>query len=201
MKRNWTREERKRRLARRVLAGIFAVAMVLAAVSALILPAGGAEASTYLPDAPEDIFQREEEAGTTVTCIPAWEEALDEAEIQENYENELIEAALLERACVIERCRITYYCVERYPHICGTGDGITASGTEVLAGVSCAVDPSMIPLGSDVLIDFGDGDLRYFVADDTGPTGGHIDLAVSTHKEAELLGVTQATVYWVEQPG
>lgn len=28
----------------------------------------------------------------------------------------------------------TAYCTEEYPHICGTGDGITASGAPVTAG-------------------------------------------------------------------
>lgn len=56
----------------------------------------------------------------------------------------------LKAANRIEGCTITYYCCELRPHICGTGDGITASGAPVEAGVSCAVDPSRIPLGSTV---------------------------------------------------
>lgn len=116
-------------------------------------------------------------------------------------ENRLIEAALLARAHKIEHCKITYYCCERYRHICGTGDGITALGGEVLAGVSCAV-PAAIPLGSTILIDWGDGSpLEYRRADDRGGgvIGDHIDLAVPTHKEALQLGVARATVYWCEE--
>lgn len=115
-------------------------------------------------------------------------------------ENRLIEEALLARAHKIEDCLITYYCCEKHPHICGTGDGLTALGGEVLAGVSCAVPPG-IPLGSTIMIDWGDGELEYRRADDRGGgvKGNHIDLAVQTHREALEMGVRYATVYWVEE--
>lgn len=117
-------------------------------------------------------------------------------------ENRLIEEALLARAHKIEDCLITYYCCEKYSHICGTGNGITALGNEVLAGVSCAVPPG-IPLGSTIMIDWGDGEIEYRRADDRGDAvnGNHIDLAVPTHKEALELGVKYATVYWCEEGG
>lgn len=115
-------------------------------------------------------------------------------------ENRLIEEALLARSHKIEDCLITYYCCEKYPHICGTGDGLTALGGEVLPGVSCAVPPG-IPLGSTIMIDWGDGEIEYRRADDRGDAvnGNHIDLAVPTHSEALELGVKFATVYWVEE--
>ena len=115
-------------------------------------------------------------------------------------ENRLIEEALLARAPRIDACMITFYCCEPYAHICGTGDGLTALGNEVLAGVSCAVPPG-IPLGSTIMIDWGDGDLEYRRADDRGDAvrGDHIDLAVQTHAEALELGVDYATVYWCEE--
>lgn len=115
-------------------------------------------------------------------------------------ENRLIEEALLARSHKIEDCLITYYCCEKYPHICGTGDGLTALGGEVLPGVSCAVPPE-IPLGSTVMIDWGEGNIEYRRADDRGDAvrGDHIDLAVQTHKEALELGVKYATVYWCEE--
>lgn len=115
-------------------------------------------------------------------------------------ENRLIEEALLARSHKIEDCLITYYCCEKYPHICGTGDGLTALGGKVLPGVSCAVPPG-IPLGSTIMIDWGDGEIEYRRADDRGDAvrGDHIDLAVPTHKEALELGVKYATVYWVEE--
>jgi len=118
----------------------------------------------------------------------------------EDYENEKIEAALIARAHKIENCMITYYCCERRPHICGTGDGITAAGNVVTPGVSCAA-PKGVPLGATVMIDWGDGNIEYRRADDRGDAvrGDHFDLAVPTHAEALELGVKRATVYWCEE--
>ena len=97
-------------------------------------------------------------------------------------------------------CTVTYYCCERYPHICGGGTGITASGREVEAGVSVAVDPAKIPLGSRVFVDYGNGVVHEYRADDTGNAvlGNHIDIAVQTHDEALALGLKTATVWWCE---
>lgn len=121
------------------------------------------------------------------------------ATVQEEPENELIEAALLARAHVIEDCTVTYYdiCVE----CCGKADGITATGAQATPGVTVAVDPSVIPLGSDVLVDYGDGEIHYYRADDVGAAvkGNRIDLCVSSHNEALQLGRRTATVYWVAQ--
>lgn len=99
---------------------------------------------------------------------------------------------------VIENCVITYYCAERYAHICGTGDGITATGAEATPGVTCAVDPAVIPFGSIVCVDYGDGVLHEYIAQDSGAwvNEDHVDLCVGTHDEALALGKKTATVYW-----
>ena len=101
---------------------------------------------------------------------------------------------------LISDCTITHFCAEAYPHICGTGDGLTATGTQVQPGVTCAVDPDVIPLGSTVMVDFGDGVLHAYRAEDTGGAvrGNHVDLCVASHQEAEALGVMYATVCWKE---
>ena len=118
----------------------------------------------------------------------------------EGFENEAIENALLLRSTAIENCAVTFYCAERYKHICGTGDGIAYDGTPVLPWATCAVDPDVIPLGSTVMVDLGDGyGLRTLVANDTGVSGTHIDICVSGHGEAEQLGRRTATVYWCEE--
>ena len=113
-------------------------------------------------------------------------------------ENELIEAALLGKAHIIEDCTVTHYdcCVA----CCGKDNGITASGVQATPGVTVAVDPDVIPLGSDVLVDYGDGVINYYRADDTGSAikGNELDLCVSSHQEAINMGVRTATVYWVE---
>lgn len=115
-------------------------------------------------------------------------------EYEEN-ENQLIEAALLEKADVIKECTITYYCPcyecnRRY-------DELSANGMKLTPYVTCAVDSSIIPIGSDVLVDFGDGEIHYYKAYDTGVIGDHVDICVSTHDEAMKNGITTAKVYFV----
>ena len=42
----------------------------------------------------------------------------------------------------------TAYCTEQYPHICGEGHGITASGQPIQAGVTVAADQTIFPYGT-----------------------------------------------------
>lgn len=133
--------------------------------------------------------------------VPATERCfMTEEEVQEEFENALIEDALLARSRVIEDCIITFYCNEQYPHICGTGDGIAYDGTPALSWATCAVDPDVIPIGSTVMVDLGDGEgLRTLVANDTGVRGNHIDVCVGSHSEGLRLGTLKATVYYCEE--
>lgn len=137
-------------------------------------------------------------SNTTAEAVENHVENVEAQETAEDFENEKIEVALLERAHVLENCTVTHYdtCVK----CCGKSDGITASGLQAVSGVTVAVDPAVIPLGSDVLVDYGDGVLHYYRADDTGSgvKGNAIDLCVSSHAEALELGCRTATVYWVE---
>ena len=120
-----------------------------------------------------------------------------ESGTQEESENERIEAALLASAHRLDDVTVTHYgcCVE----CCGKTDGITASGVRATPGVTVAVDPDVIPLGADVLVDYGDGEICYYRADDTGSgvVGNHIDLCVADHQTAVQLGRRTATVWWV----
>lgn len=94
----------------------------------------------------------------------------------------------------IGECTVTYYCCEPYAHVCGDGDGLTATGLPVTPGV-VAVDPEVIPLGSTVIIDG-----QAYLAADTGGAvrGSHVDIAVATHQEALELGTRTAEVWVVE---
>ena len=100
----------------------------------------------------------------------------------------------------IDDCRITHYCCEPYAHICGDGDGLTATEVPVTPYWTCAVDPSVIPYGAEVMVDYGDS-VAFYKAQDcgSGVDGRHIDLAVETHAEADQLGVKYATVYWCKE--
>ena len=72
----------------------------------------------------------------------------------------------------------------------------TASGTVARVG-AVAVDPSLIPLGSKLLIQGADGKWSYgvAVAEDTGVKGNKIDLFFNTYRECVNFGVRNATVY------
>lgn len=146
-----------------------------------------------MPDFVNDFPKLKMEASTVTGT------AENPAEYAEDFENEKIEAALLDKASVLENVEVTFYCCEKRAHICGTGDGLTATGNEVTPYVTVAVDPSVIPLGSEVMVDFGDGVIHYFIADDVGGAvkGNHIDIAVVSHEEALKLGIKTATVYWI----
>ena len=106
----------------------------------------------------------------------------------------------LDQAHVLENVTVTHYdcCVE----CCGKTDGITASGAHATPYSTVAVDPSVIPLGAVVLVDYGDGaGLCRYRAEDTGGAikGNRIDLCVSSHAEALQLGRRTATVYWMDK--
>ena len=64
---------------------------------------------------------------------------------------------------------------------CGGGSGRTASGTTPTAGRTIATDPSVIPLGSKVVING-----HTYVAEDTGGAinGNVIDVFFASHSEA-----------------
>lgn len=95
----------------------------------------------------------------------------------------------------IGECRITAYCCEPYAHICGTGDGLTATGIPVAPGIA-AVDPSVIPLGSTLIIDG-----QQYLAADVGAIvkGLTVDIAVISHQEAIDFGVQSAPVWIVSE--
>lgn len=118
------------------------------------------------------------------------------------FEEELNEAALLERATKIENVTVSHYCICK--RCCGKDEshpayGITASGRRAMPGTSIAVDPEVIPMGATVIADYGDGALHYYRADDTGAVikGAHrIDLCVEDHETALQMGLKTATI-WV----
>ena len=89
--------------------------------------------------------------------------------------------------------KITHYCAEDYNHICGNGNGITATGTQITVGKTIAVDPKIIPYGTTVYIE-GYG---WRVAEDCGGgvDGNHIDVAVENHNTAMSMGVKHKGVW------
>ena len=121
-------------------------------------------------------------------------------EAQEPDENTLEER--IARAKRLDNVRITYYCAEKYHHICNAGAPYkTRNGNDVVPGFTCAVDPRVIPLGSTVFVDFGDGVIHEYYADDTGGAikGKRVDLTVETHQYALERGVDRATIWWIKE--
>ena len=135
----------------------------------------------------------------------AYKEAIEQAQYE--YEvNQLLEMDLAEAEGMIFSLKnaeyelvyvgeytLTHYCVEEWPHICGTGTGLTATGTQVTAWRTAAVDPTVIPYGTKMYIE-GYG---WLVAEDCGEavSGKHIDIAVDTHSQAIDMGTTIGGVW------
>lgn len=99
---------------------------------------------------------------------------------------------------VIEDCTVTWYTADT----CGKSPehpayGVTASGLPVEEGVTCAVDPEIIPLYSTVWVAHADGRLERLQATDTGVTGAWVDIYTPDHDYAVQCGLQQLTVYWM----
>ena len=78
---------------------------------------------------------------------------------------------------------------------CGKSDGITATGTKATAGRTIAVDPSVIPYGTEIIID----GITYIAEDCGGAVKGNIvDIFFDTHEEALIFGRRVMTAYIVK---
>lgn len=75
---------------------------------------------------------------------------------------------------------------------CGKTDGITATGTKATAGRTVAVDPDVIPYGSEIVIDG-----HTYIAEDCGGAinGNDIDIFFDTHEQARQFGRQILTAY------
>ena len=192
-----TREERRRRSQRRLMYITYLLFLILLLAwlgSYLVMTVEAESAAQYKAEIVRDTGSLPgDDTPALVRCYLTEED-------REEAENELIEAALLNRSHKLEDVTITFYCCEQYPHICGTGNGITASGRRVTPYVSCAVDPDVIPLGSTVMLEHN-GEMVYLRADDTGGSikGNRLDIAVKGHQEALSLGVKTADIWWCEE--
>lgn len=85
---------------------------------------------------------------------------------------------------------ITYYCA--CEECCGKSDGITATGTQATEGRTIAVDPEVIPYGTEVIIDG-----HTYIAEDCGGSikGKRIDIYVDDHDRALQYGIHKAKIY------
>lgn len=200
------RRKARKAWARAVLVGLAAVVMLVAATT---IVCARVEALTNMEREISEEYRWYLDSQKPA-APQTWDElaaAIEESgEIEENaeapFESECIEEALLKKATKIEGATVSHYCICK--KCCGKDEshpayGITKSGRRAVPGTSVAVDPSVIPLGADVLVDYGDGEIHYYRADDTGSAvkGNHIDLCVEDHETAWELGKRTATVWWV----
>lgn len=74
---------------------------------------------------------------------------------------------------------------------------ITASGAYCQQGRTISVDPNVIPLGTEVIVEYQDGSRATYVAEDTGSAikGNRLDVYFSSHEEACRFGRQEVTVY------
>lgn len=95
---------------------------------------------------------------------------------------------------------ITHYCPCEL--CCGVwADGYTSTGTKATEGRTIAVDPDVIPYGSQVVIAYEDGTEERYIAEDCGSAiqGSHVDVYMDSHQAALEEGVKRAEVYIVEE--
>lgn len=168
------------------------LAIIPLAAAALTIPA---ISETSAPDIKDDGRLPGDDIPATRPCC-----MLLDDDTYDRPENELIEAALLERANVIEDCTVTWYTADTCSKQPGDpGYGITASGLPVVDHLTCAVDKSVIPLYSDVFVQYADGTIEQLWATDTGVRGNHIDIYTPDYETAIQNGRQKLTVWWLKE--
>lgn len=126
------------------------------------------------------------------TTAPQVQRDVNEAELLDYLEQ--IEEPMVQTRSLGE-FKITHYCACSI--CCGKwADGITATGTTAAEGRTIAVDPDVIPLGSQVRVTYQDGTVATYTAEDTGSAiqGNRLDVFIADHGRARDLGVKYASV-------
>lgn len=101
------------------------------------------------------------------------------------------------------------YCTEDWRgtgkvHYCNSGTpNIGAMGEEVTPYKTIAVDPNVIPLGSQLKIQDENGNVYYVRANDTGGAikGNKIDMVCGSHNEALAWGRRKVQIWKLESGG
>ena len=117
----------------------------------------------------------------TIAEVPTFKVTTGEYTVHNDVEKEEVE--------VVEKPTPTTFKVTAYcpcMKCCGKTDGITATGTVATAGRTIAVDPTVIPYGSQVILNG-----VAYTAEDCGGAikGNKIDMFFDTHQEALEWGV------------
>ena len=181
---------------RNLLSLIFILAVIALAIIAVSLLVTPVKADSAPGEEPKEDDGRipGDDVMATERCY------MTDEEIQEDFENYYVERALLAKAHKIENCTVTWYTADT----CGKkpGDpayGITASGLPVVEHLTVAVDRSVIPLYSDVFVQYADGTIEQLWATDTGVNGNHIDIYTPDYDYAIQMGRQKLIVWWLEE--
>lgn len=128
-----------------------------------------------------------------VESAESFESIVEVVETAETVEPEVLEVAEISETYHSKSLgifKLTAYCP--CAHCSGGWGKQTSTGTTATAGRTIAVDPSVIPYGTEVVIN----GISY-IAEDTGGAikGNKIDIFFDSHEEAESQGVQYAEVF------
>ncbi|MGN0398577.1 MAG: NlpC/P60 family protein, partial [Blautia sp.] len=132
--------------------------------------------------------------GTVNTANAVWAVRVleDETQVSGIYGSDIAEvnASILQYGDSLGTFKITHYCSGS----CCNDEwaGVTSTGAPLIEGDTIAVDPSVIPYGTKVIING-----HIFTAEDCGGAikGNRIDVFVNDHERANQYGVYNAEVY------
>lgn len=137
-----------------------------------------------------------EPSDTVILEVPELPQTDEEEPVEESVEDqspvvveeepieEPVEEVVIEESAPTTVYRITAYCA--CEKCCGKTDGITATGTIATEGRTIAVDPNVIPYGTEVIING-----HTYIAEDCGGAinGNSIDMYFDSHEAALQWGV------------
>lgn len=137
-------------------------------------------------------------SATTSTPEPVTKQVTKEV-VEEVVEEVVVQEVLTPEPTLVclGKFKASAYCKENYPHICNNGDSsTTATGTTPTAGRTIAVDPSVIPYGTQVVING-----HTYIAEDCGGgiKGNRVDILFATHREALNFGIQYVEVFVVKE--
>ena len=186
----------------RQLAGVYLVDIILALIIFAIGVAMGFLMGRY-PEQEAEPVQAKQQAVEPVVA-PVAKPIVAVAEIATTTEEPVVAEPAKPEPVSLGEFKITHYCA--CSKCCGKSEddpyyGITATGTIATEGRTIAVDPKVIPYGSQVLIRYADGTEHTYTAEDCGGAikNSRIDVYMASHEAALVEGVKTAEVFIIEE--
>ena len=182
----WAERRRKRRISR--------IQNIVCAVGAIICAA-----CLIHIDYTAMVEAREEPVPEEKASVVYYAEPVDEPVEPVVYEPVVVEAEPVAEEVEPESLgefKITHYCP--CEKCCGEwANGITATGTTAVEGRTIAVDPKVIPYGTEVTIRYQDGREHTYISEDCGGAikGNRLDVFMDSHEAALVAGVKYGEVF------